>query len=1114
LAGAFNSPSAFRGVPPNRRLAALMLTDMVGYTWVAQRSEADALRLLEEHRVLVRGALRDHHGREVKTLGDGFLVEFGSAIDAVECAREIQRRFYERNLTPGVERIELRIALHVGDVVVEGTDVLGDAVNIVARLEPLSDPGGILVSGPFLDQVRGKIDLPFEAIPTPPLKHVLRPVPVYRAELPWLVPPVPPLTPWADREKELERLTGILEGVRRGQGRAAILRGEAGVGKTRLAEELLRIAEPTGFRVLRVRVHRGEADVPYGPWAEAVRSFARDASDSSLVTACAQHPEEIIRLVPELEERLGSHPVEIAGSTAEARNRLCEAIVRFFLAAAREQPLILYLDGFQWADPYSCQLLQRAVAQLPAARWLLLVTYREGDPSETPQAGQLWGELRAEPGLLTEPLRKFGVAELDQLLDAMLPQPKLPEEVRRVLYARSDGNALFAEELVRQLVDAGSLVRSKRGWELKSREQLRVPETIRGVLQERLSRLNPATLQLLRAASVAGGRCSYTVLQKISELPDDLLLVTLERALQARVVEERSSPSGEVEILFRDPQTCQLLYEGLSLVRARNYHRKLAEVLEQLPAAARVGSVGSLADHFYRGNVPAKALQYSIAAARRSAELYAHEDAARRYQLALDLAAEVGSAPSDRAEILGALAKELELLGRTTEAVKSYEEVSALWERAGEVRRASAIHSWIAILLNDLVGQQDRVLSHSERAVALLETTGESAELAQALYSLASNTSRWGNDPARARELFRRCVDLAARLGDLRTEAFGGYFLAISQPISQKQESLRLARGIVAKLVEADHATAPGILFNVGSMLYLGGLGDSATARALLEKAGEISRRKGIRRYDSAIALGVAELLRLSGDWDAAESRAREVREREPEENVLDHVEAWILLIRLAIDRGQLEDASQSLSRLQGSRYNDILLTPEARLTLAVLRAELSLEADDLAGARAALAPAFDDPASAEPVIASARVWTQARYIDTVLAARTGDRSTARSGLARLTEVARQIDEPWARGWAGRAEGLLALSSGDPTSAIAPLEASLGEWERMGWPFEVGRGLFVLGRALRESGDLARAGDLLDRAGQMFTRLGAERYLRRVQDAMGASPEAGPPVSR
>jgi len=122
-----------------RKLAAIMFTDMVGYSALSQRSEALALEMLEEHRRVVRGILPRHGGREVKTTGDGFLLEFPSALAAVQGAVEIQNAFHERNQTSPPERqLRLRIGIHVGDVVMREGDIHGDGVNIAARLEPLA----------------------------------------------------------------------------------------------------------------------------------------------------------------------------------------------------------------------------------------------------------------------------------------------------------------------------------------------------------------------------------------------------------------------------------------------------------------------------------------------------------------------------------------------------------------------------------------------------------------------------------------------------------------------------------------------------------------------------------------------------------------------------------------------------------------------------------------------------------------------------------------------------------------------------------------------------------------------------------------------------------------
>ncbi len=164
-----------------RRLTAIMFTDMVGFSALAQRDEAMALELLEEHRGLLRSAFRKHQGHEVKTIGDGFLVEFASAVAAVNCAIEIQEAVARHNADALADRLfQVRIGVHLGDVLLRGDDIVGDGVNIAARIEPLADSGGIAVTQQVFDQVYNKIPQSLAPIGKVELKNIERPVEVYR----------------------------------------------------------------------------------------------------------------------------------------------------------------------------------------------------------------------------------------------------------------------------------------------------------------------------------------------------------------------------------------------------------------------------------------------------------------------------------------------------------------------------------------------------------------------------------------------------------------------------------------------------------------------------------------------------------------------------------------------------------------------------------------------------------------------------------------------------------------------------------------------------------------------------------------------------------------------
>lgn len=165
-----------------------MFTDIVGYTSLTESNEALALKLLDEHRKIVRSAISIHNGKEVKTIGDAFLVEFGSAMDATRCAFEIQEGIYRFNASrKPSERILLRIGIHLGDVTHSERDVYGEAVNVASRIEGLSEPGGICISRQVYESVRNKMhDVKFDSLGFKQMKNVNSPFEVFRVEMPWV----------------------------------------------------------------------------------------------------------------------------------------------------------------------------------------------------------------------------------------------------------------------------------------------------------------------------------------------------------------------------------------------------------------------------------------------------------------------------------------------------------------------------------------------------------------------------------------------------------------------------------------------------------------------------------------------------------------------------------------------------------------------------------------------------------------------------------------------------------------------------------------------------------------------------------------------------------------
>ena len=168
-----------------RRLAAILVADVVGYSRLMELDEADTLAALKTHREeLINPAIAEHHGRIVKLMGDGALVEFASVVDAVQCASKIQCAMAVRNEDVSTDsRIQFRIGVNLGDIIVEGDDIHGDGVNVAARLESLAEHGGICISQQAFDQVETKLDLSYEDLGEQQVKNIARPIRVYRVRI-------------------------------------------------------------------------------------------------------------------------------------------------------------------------------------------------------------------------------------------------------------------------------------------------------------------------------------------------------------------------------------------------------------------------------------------------------------------------------------------------------------------------------------------------------------------------------------------------------------------------------------------------------------------------------------------------------------------------------------------------------------------------------------------------------------------------------------------------------------------------------------------------------------------------------------------------------------------
>jgi tetratricopeptide (TPR) repeat protein len=1065
-----------------------MFTDMVGFSAVTQRDEPLALKLVDEQRSLTRPVVGRFAGREVKTMGDGALVVFESALDATECAVEIQRQLFERNRDAPGQRIELRIGIHVGDVVHTGNDVYGDAVNIASRVEPLAEAGGVCVTGPVYEQVQNKIAYPWRPIEHPVLKNIETPVSVYRLELPWTPPSLSGATPFTDRKEELDHLKRARAGLSTGKGLAIAITGEAGVGKTRLAEEFVSRPERDGARILRGRADREGVSAPFASWSEAVRDFAREAPNPLLYRACTDCAAEIAHLVPELRPRLGREAESLEGNEP-SELRFFEGILRFFENLSREAPVIVLLDDVQWADSASLHLLEFVVRRIGGHRILLLIAYRDEQTTESGGLAEVTQGLVREHRLELIRLKRFDSTTSVQLLRQML-HGRLPAsggDLATPVFEKSAGNPMVIESIVQSLVGEGSLVWTGEGWAPKAGVEIRLPPGIESLARQRLAHLAPPTVEILRQASVLGSQFTFDALQRVTGSPPGELLPRLEDAIRARILEERSSGGGRSIYAFTDRLVLETLYDEISLVRRARYHSNAARVLEALAAEGTSIPAAELAHHFVRANEYEKALEYTLLAAEEAARLFAREEALRQYTTAGEL---LESLPDEkrRAEVMFNVGEQLDLLGRHSEAYRSMRESAELYERLGFTVEAGGVHTSIARRLS-AHNEPVRAMEHLEKARGLLEKGPPSYELAR-LYDTMGLVKYQEVRLREAAENWLRAIDIAGQAGAIRVEATARRMLASIVPPGENAKVWEHLDRALVLATKADLISVVSDVMVLKSLALVSIKGDARGALRTAEDAIEYARRRRDVLDEMFVKGNLVTYIEWRlGDLRRAEEAALEHRAFVAGDPRRDRPTAIAVLADVALARGDVNRAEKLLwegERLlaEGGDWSESAHTQIVLARCALARGKPLSAIEHLRTARElgrkAGPPAIDTLLLLETLALLVRAYLDA-----------GEALEAQTCLQELTQLAQTFGEKLGQAFRTRAEGWVQAHRGETPAAIASLQESADLWKHLGWQYEWAQTLLSLAAVVRTGGDPKRAEVLADQATEFLTKVGA-----------------------
>ncbi|HEY2208607.1 MAG TPA: ABC transporter substrate-binding protein [Gaiellaceae bacterium] len=721
-------------VREERKVLTAVFADVVGSTALAERLDPEDVKLVVGEAVArIVGEVESLGGHVKDLAGDGVLAFFGApttreddAERAVRCALRIVGEMdeYAREVRRGwgAEGFGVRVGAATGAVVVgevgAGSRVeyaaFGDTVNVAARLQSAAQPGTVLIDDATHHAVEGlfewgeRLELELKGKDEPVAAWAVAGV-AAEARPQRGLPGVE--TRLVGRSRELGQGREALEALRSGRGGVLVVAGDAGIGKSRLLNELRELAEREGTSWLEGRcVSYGES-LPYWPFRDLLRG--------EWIGAGGDEPELRVRvgLRRRLEQLFGEggsaelYPylgglLEVAlEREAEARTsqlspealqwRTFEVVGQLFARLSEDAPLVVAIEDLHWADPTSVLLLEQLLSLAEEAPVLLVLSLR---PERDHAA---WGlrehASREFPHLLRElDLGPLGDAD-GELLAALVAPATLPAELERRVLEAADGNPFFLEELVRSLADVGALVRIDDGWRFDHAVEVEVPPTVEKAILARLDRLSPQARDLVTAASALGRTFALPLLEGVIDEDAGEALHELQRLGLLR--QSRRWPQPEYR--FRHALIQETAYRTLLADQRKRLHRRAAEWLEERYAGREGEVLGLLAYHWLRAEDEGKAADYLLGAGDKARLEYALDEAIEHYRDLLPLLERRGER-QEIALVLFKLALALHTSLRFAEANEAYQRAFGHWTPPEPRTASERIRVATSFLPNDL----------------------------------------------------------------------------------------------------------------------------------------------------------------------------------------------------------------------------------------------------------------------------------------------------------------------------------------------------------------------------------------------------------------------------
>jgi DNA-binding NarL/FixJ family response regulator len=708
--------------------------------------------------------------------------------------------------------------------------------------------------------------------------------------------------PLIGRQRELALLHDMLARAQIGHCRVLLLRGEPGIGKTRLLDAMTMQTAQSRITVLRGGASDADGMPPYLPFLEALGYHIHTASTEALRQQTGPLAAILATILPELILRLGQAPTSYPLPAEQARLRLYEAVGSFLTAIAAPQGLLLVLDDLQWADPASLDLICSVARRQPSARLLLLGAYREGEVEHNPTFQRAIAELNRLRLLTLVSVGRLAEAEITALAAHYLDAPIEPA-VSRLLYTQSEGNPFFAEELLRDWLETAVLVRVDGRWQLSRPIETALPSSIAGALRQRLARLPTDLVAVLRTAAISGRTFDTALLAEITGQSLEMIEEHLQEAVRARLI--RLDAAGSYT--FSHDKIRECLYTEVTTVRRRRLHGRIGEALEARPGGVSAQRLAELAFHFGRSGDHVRGVLYAQRAAEQAMRTYAPEEAMAHYRAALSL---IDAVDARRGALSFRLGEAALLAGAEQEAVTALEAAQQWFQQAGDlVAAARAAHR---------LGQA----CWRKEAIPAAQTAFETA-----LAHLADRPCP---------ETIQVLVDLGTLLTvNLQRQTEG---------IAATRQALKLAQQLEDDRLVAMASRA------VGNMMVRGN--ELAAGIPLLERALALA----MAIDDPVEAAECCACLMLAYCWQGAWRRALDVTEqwlafaqRCHDRYQLRHV--YSQLAGLYLGQGRLADAERMLD--QAKVIVEWLTSPEPRAVLSFMRSLIAYHRGAYAAAEA-----------------------------------------------------------------------------------------------------------------------------------------------------------------